>query len=204
MLRSLSGEAWICQHPAHDEAYTYLDGLEVGGIIGGHLSRGILGLGVSYQVLRDWADVVETQVTIHTGEKGTGKGSGSRPSGQTETTTLRTDYSFTGHGPSIWSSFRLPWKLTLRAMVALQWRHFDSVDQLTSLNSGAMVKLDPREDLRLLVTAEVSRALPQDLELAVTYESLDSFSSVSNHEEGLDRNYSRRLVALTLRWRFAR
>jgi hypothetical protein len=38
------------------------------------------------------------------------------------------------------------------------------------------------------------------LELGLRYQSLDNFSSVKAQEQGLDRNYSRREVVLSLSW----
>ena len=95
----LSMQGRVCRHPTHDDLYSYLDGIEAGGELSGSISLGRLGLGVVYEVLRDWADTVEAQVASKGGGSGKGKGGGSSgPGGQTAAYTLITDYSYTGHG----------------------------------------------------------------------------------------------------------
>jgi len=53
----------------------------------------------------------------------------------------------------------------------------------------------------LYAGAELSRQLPLGLQLALTFESVDNLSSLELEQPlVINRNYSRRLVQLVLRW----
>lgn len=173
----------------------YLEALQAGGLAGLRLSWRRLVLEVLYEVYREWAEPVPSALGV-TETKGPGPQ-------QVVVYELDTDYSQLGHGPLLWAKLTLPWRLTLTAGAGLQQRLFEAGDTLSWDASGVEQRqdLDPRRDLRVFASAELSRQLPLGFQLALAFESLDNLSSLSITDPvSIDRTFSRRQVMLVARW----
>jgi tetratricopeptide (TPR) repeat protein len=112
-----------------------------------------------------------------------------------------TDYSLLEHGPLLWGQVELPWRLSFQAGAGLWWRLFDASETESNTHTGASEVYDPRRDLRLTGMAEIARALPAGLEVALRFESVNNLSSFTTSSRGVDFNYTRYLVGGVLRWK---
>lgn len=191
----------------HDPDYRYLAAQRAGGELRGRYANQWLTLELGYGLVREWADTVETQDPEERwGSKqqtppGQGRGGPAVPAGSQPATVDYTDYSLIEHGPSLWSELSLPWRLIVRAGAGLSWRRFDGNDTVTNIETGITTTLPARRDLRLVVDAELARSFPLGFELAARFETLENFSTAEQTAEGgIDRDYSRRVGELVLRW----
>ncbi|MFH1131486.1 MAG: tetratricopeptide repeat protein [Pseudomonadota bacterium] len=135
-----------------------------------------------------------------TGEGGGGTGGNDGRAIVKRSVEVFTDYTRWGHGPFVWAKIVLPWKFALVLSARGQIWLFDSQDKVPDQDGISTVTLDQRQDFQLNVSGEILRPIAHGFWLALCYESVDNFSSHDFTELGIDRNFSRRLVTLFVRW----
>jgi tetratricopeptide (TPR) repeat protein len=180
-----------------DTERRHLEAIQAAGANGVRVKHDRFVIELAYEVYREWSDPVESRFVV-TDERGGG------PPAPEVVYTLRMDYSQLGHGPRLWGRVQLPWRLALTAGIEVQWRQFGIGDFLRWEVEGQpqqQLDMSRRHDVRIGAGAEISRQLPLGLQLALTFESVDNLSSLELEQPlVIDRNYSRRLVQLVLRW----
>jgi tetratricopeptide (TPR) repeat protein len=182
----------------HDDARRHLEALRAGGHLLARWGKGPVVLEGGYGFGRSLSDQV-----VWTRDLVLAKGPGINAPATTipDAITTTTDYSLMEHGPLLWGQLELPWRLVFQAGAALQWRLFDASETESNSHTGASETYDPRRDLRLTGMAELTRALPAGLEIALRFESVNNFSSFDLESRGIDFNYARYLAGGILRWK---
>jgi tetratricopeptide (TPR) repeat protein len=170
----------------HNDAYPYLEALELSGSVGLGARWKIVTVQGGYHLLHGWANPTTqiTHVTI-TGHDMVGD--------------YRADFSALAHGPQLELELRLPWRLTLSASFWALWYRFDHPDQFSAPPTNAVAWQQQRRDLLLYATAELKRPLDYGLEVAALFSSLDNFSS-AGISAPINMCYARRTVIGVVRW----